>query len=75
MKYESTMVYEIYISIDESVHTVMILLSQRINMTMSDVNADSQWLIDEVGIWNVVVIWLIDQYHSLLGMNNIIITY
>lgn len=69
------MVYEISISIDESVHTVMISLSQRINMIMFDVNADSQWLIDEVGIWNVVVIWLIDQYHLLLGQNNIIISY
>lgn len=44
------MVYEISISIDESVHTVMILLSQRINMTMLIADAESQQLIEAVGI-------------------------
>lgn len=44
------MVYEIYISIDESVHTVMILLSQRINMTMLIVDVESQQLTEAVGI-------------------------
>lgn len=44
------MVYEISISIDESVHTVMTLLSQRINMTMLIVDAESQQLTEEVGI-------------------------
>lgn len=44
------MVYEISISIDESVHTVMTLLNQRINMTMLIVDAENQQLIEEVGI-------------------------
>ncbi len=44
------MVYEIYISIDESAHTVMILLSQRINMTMLIADAESQQLTEAVGI-------------------------
>ena len=52
------MVYEIYISIDESVHTVMILLSQRINMTMLIADAESQQLTEAVGIWNLLVILL-----------------
>ena len=52
------MVYEISISIDESVHTVMILLSQRINMTMLIADAESQQLTEAVGIWNLLVILL-----------------